>query len=188
MRNLLHVFMVILLGLPFMAPRGACAADADAFSTLRLYLSAGAASGDDLFRTYWDPKPGLMVEAETPFYAGDAGLGLQYFHNSSLDATSYILGVDSNGDGHIAVSEAIKTIKLNRGFKISDICGSIDQQTCSPITSQISIIFDRPDPDAVMRRGNNDYWVYTEIHVQSRDGTERVIAITNFGQISVQDP
>lgn len=109
----------------------------------------------------------------------------------SEDPSKYYLGADLNDNGWIDESndERIKTFSLNRGFVISDICGSGVQQSCDSTAPGLSIVFKRPEPDAVMQTAAGAPWEYAEITLESPDGTsQRTVTITNSGQIAVETP
>ncbi len=49
-----------------------------AFDTLTITVNAVANINRNVFHDYWEPRPGLEVQATTPFYAGTAEAGVHY--------------------------------------------------------------------------------------------------------------
>jgi len=99
----------------------------------------------------------------------------------------YFFSADTSGDLRLTVDDLrVTQFNIPDSYRIAQICGSIDDQVCEDDTQQVSIMFKRPAPEAILRRGNNVYWVYAEIHIQSDSGNERIVAVTSDGQISVK--
>jgi len=127
-------------------------------------------------------------------YASAYGL---YF--SSGSPSSYILFADLNGDGiYNPSTETIKVFSLSPGYTISDVCAKLPsgKNVCSGAydnagysTGTMTILFKRPDPDAIFRTdsGEEDY-VSGYIQVESADGITRSVLVTSAGQIDVQAP
>ena len=126
-------------------------------------------------------------------YATAYGL---YFNRSN--PTTYALFADFNSNGvYDASTETLKVFSLTNGFSLADACatlssganrclGSHDSSGLGT-TASLSILFRRPNPDAVFRTeiGGESYtsaWV----GVQSQNKTLRSILVTSTGQISVQ--
>ncbi len=128
-------------------------------------------------------------------YASAYGL---YFTSGS--PSSYILFADLNNNGaYDPATETVKIFSLNAGYTISDACAELSngQSRCtgaydssgSHTTNTVTILFKRPDPDAVFATdvGLENY-VSAYIQVESADGTTRSVLVTSAGQISVQAP
>jgi prepilin-type N-terminal cleavage/methylation domain-containing protein len=128
-------------------------------------------------------------------YAPAYGL---YFNYAS--PSSYILFADFNNNGaYNSPGESVKVFSLNAGYTISEACAKLsngqkrctgsDDSTGSRSTNTVSILFKRPNPDAVFATdiGGENY-ASAYVQVRSGDGTTRSVLVTSAGQITVQPP
>lgn len=111
-----------------------------------------------------------------------------YFDSSSND--SYIFFADRNGDGKYTDStEMVETFSFRGGNFISEFCGilSNNNEKCSgsDITS-LNILFERPNPEAIINSIPTDIYSSARITVSSPQGTERSVVVSVTGQISIQ--
>jgi hypothetical protein len=128
-------------------------------------------------------------------YAPAYGL---YFSNAT--PSSYVLFADFNNDGvYQSANETVKVFSLSPGYTISEACAKLssgqnrctgaDDSTGSHTTNSMTILFKRPNPDAVFATdlGQENY-ISAYIQVKSNDGTIRSVFVTTAGQIDVQAP
>lgn len=79
------------------------------------------------------------------------------------------------------------TYNLKRGAKISDICVGDSSTSCSTNPDNISIVFKRPDPSAIIRSSSGTRYAYAKITIKDSTGeTSRDVEIRRNGQISVK--
>ena len=132
---------------------------------------------------------------------GDESVNFQYAYGVHFDTTSagnttlklfaftpaqtqnHTYGDTSNS----ALSEIdVQTYTLKRGARITGVCtGSVN---CAPDTDQLDIIFRRPNPNAdicITSGGCGNQ--YAEITITGTDGSTRVVAVRENGQISVKE-
>jgi len=113
----------------------------------------------------------------------DTGYGVRFDANTP---NSYILFADLDRDyfydGDV---ELVQVFAIRRGYSIADICGinSTDDQNCS--VDYLDIVFDRPEPDAIITDNNNTNYTSARIFVRSPQGTERTVEVIATGQIAV---
>lgn len=131
---------------------------------------------------------GLSIkESSTGF---NAGYGVHFDEDSN---NSYIFFVDKpelvTGVGnqkYDGSSEKIETLTLKGGNTISKFCAlSGETQKCSPSITYLDIIFERPNPEAIIK-SNNDTYSSAKITISSPQGMQWNIEVTETGQISVQ--
>lgn len=119
---------------------------------------------------------------------------------SSASPSSYVLFADFNRNGaYDPASEAIKVFSLNPGYTVSEACAKLsngtdrctgtDDSAGSATTNSLTILFRRPNPDAVFATDvGGESYTSAYIQVKSADGTQRSVLVTAAGQISVQAP
>jgi len=136
---------------------------------------------------------GLSVRGSMGGSGFETGYGLYFDKNSD---TSYILFADVDGDriydGDSSCaegSECIDRFVLSRGYKISDICAVIpdgsEKCTSSDEITNVSAIFERPDPDAILVSDVGGTYQEIRVTVQSPTGSEQNVSVFTTGQISV---
>ncbi len=110
-------------------------------------------------------------------------------HFSTNQPTEYAFFVDLDHDyvydaednDTTTIDEKLSKTSITRGSKIDSLC--IDSG-CTAVNN-LDIIFDRPNPNAIIR-GNEKISNYAKITVAASDGTKREIEIRSTGQISVK--
>jgi prepilin-type N-terminal cleavage/methylation domain-containing protein len=133
---------------------------------------------------------GLSVREAAP---GSGSFDYAYGAHFSIDALdTYYLFIDTDENDRMTnVSEAINTYRLKNGFVIARFCGGNGGgETCSddqvaPLTG-LSIVFRRPDPEAIITDTVGAQYGTAEIFLHAPDGTERGISVQSSGQISVE--
>lgn len=121
----------------------------------------------------------------------DVGYGIHFTQPAEDAVTTYVLFGDVNGNGvfdaDISPSEVVAETRINPGYRIVDICARAQSgvETCS--LSQLSLLFRRPEPDAMIRRSAaaalDDR---ARIVLESRSGERSEVLVEASGQISVQ--
>ena len=88
--------------------------------------------------------------------------------------------------------EVLSTSNLKSGMSIKSLCaanteGAGDATAAS--THSLSIVFKRPDPDAIITVNNPGGAVmkYAKITIQSKDGVTRHVVVRSNGQISIEN-
>ena len=138
-----------------------------------------------------------------------------YFNVSSLDqvngkTVNFIFFTDTLGDNNSNIPndkynpgtltcsanslECISKYNIGNGNYIKSICTILpNQSTCTPITNSLTIIFKRPNPNAIIfpdveanGTGINNQASYADITVSSASGRTKDIIVTSVGQIYVQ--
>ncbi len=116
----------------------------------------------------------------------DTGYGMRF----SLGNT-YILYADLNSDGNWDSGETLKSITINGGYSITQLCAPID--SCGIAT--LDIIFKRPEPDACISADGSTTLVNNNctsaiqrgmITIMSNGGDTSRVVVESTGQISVQ--
>ena len=125
---------------------------------------------------------GVSVK-ETNTNSFDASYGV-YFETANNK--SFISFADINKDGWYDSPEMFASSNIKQGNYISDLCVYDSSGVCVS-TNQLAIIFQRPDPDAIIltSAGGTPY-SGADITVSSPSGNKKVIKVTSVGQISVQ--
>lgn len=97
------------------------------------------------------------------------------------ERNTYYLFADKNGDQvYNAPGELVQTYTLGRGTKIFEIC-DLAVSGCS--LSSLTVVFERPDPDAIINQGT---MAQAKIGLQEPRGGLRYIYIYSTGQVSVR--
>lgn len=133
-----------------------------------------------------------------------SGAGVNYapaygLYFSSATPSSYVLFADFNNNGvYDSGTETVKVFSLNAGYIVSEACAKLtngqrctgaDDSTGSHTTNSVTILFKRPNPDAIFATDvGGESYVSGYVQVRSVDGTTRSVLITSAGQISVQAP
>lgn len=133
---------------------------------------------------------GLSVREATP---GSGSFDYAYGIHFSVDEPDvYYQFLDTDGNNRMTgAGEVLNTYRLRNGFSISRFCGgNAGNQTCSddmvtPLTG-LSIIFRRPDPEAVITDAAGAEYGAAEVFLESPSGTERAVFVQTSGQISVE--
>lgn len=114
--------------------------------------------------------------------------------------TSYVLFADYDNNGlYDATTEKVKTFSIRTGYQISEACTKLssgvnrctgsDDATGTRTISSVTILFKRPNPDAVIKTNRTtETNVSAWFQIQSPAGATRSILITTPGQITVQPP
>lgn len=133
---------------------------------------------------------GLAVREykEGGFATFDTGYGV---HFDSSDTKHYILFADTDRQfDYDGDSEKDEVFTISRGNFISDFCAtnSSNVEKCSSAGTidYLDIIFDRPDPEAIIKTNLAETYGSARIFVSSSNGAERVIRVFSTGQISVE--
>lgn len=129
-------------------------------------------------------------------YAPAYGL---YFDRTTPN--SYILFADFNNNGvYDAASETVKVFSVSTGYTISELCVKLplgtnrctgsDDSTGTKTINNISILFRRPNPDAVFGSSitTEKNYISAWIQIKSAAGSPRSVLVTTPGQITVQPP
>ncbi len=145
---------------------------------------------------------GVSVKESSGAFSSASGVNFSYgvYFNTTVSKTNFVLFADTTGtggnpdsryNGSVTVCpsndvECVQKYNINNGSYISSICTG-SSSSCSPITSTLTVLFTRPNPDAIMYVDSNPVPVnYAEITVTSVGGTTRKVIITSVGQIYVQ--
>ena len=122
----------------------------------------------------------------------DTGYGVHF--EGPLPTKSYILFADRDRDlnYNTLIDGDVDVFTIGRGNFISDICvtNSVGFEQCSGAgVTELDIIFDRPDPEAIIKiNGDPEKYGSARIIVSSPRGSERVIRVFSTGQITVESP
>lgn len=104
--------------------------------------------------------------------------------------TQYILFADTNGNNVFDSGEAVETAQITQGNYISNFCAEKSGvSTCYGTLSGLSVLFKRPNPDAVVvgvSGGSPSLYESAKIEVSSKDGSKRCVSVLPTGQVSVQ--
>jgi prepilin-type N-terminal cleavage/methylation domain-containing protein len=112
--------------------------------------------------------------------------------------TSYTLFADfNNNQSYDAVTESIKVFSLNNGYSLAEACAKLSNGTnrCTGsddssglrTTTTLTILFRRPNPDAVFTTDVvGESYTSAWVQVQSPDQNKRSLLVTAPGQITVQ--
>lgn len=117
----------------------------------------------------------------------DAGYGI-YFNKAT--PTEYVLFADiypspGNGAYDAGQGELVKTIAIQRGFQIDNLCAtSASTETCG--LNILNIHFKRPEPDAFIKSGSGGLRERGRIVLESPRGDQISVVVEATGQIAVQ--
>jgi Tfp pilus assembly protein FimT len=111
---------------------------------------------------------------------------------SNAAPTQYILFADQNGNQKYDVGEAVETATIGRGNRIGGFCGITGvSQTCAPTITELSILFTRPNPDAIVvgvsGGGSTVSYQSARITLSSQSGQTRCVSILPTGQVAVEN-
>jgi prepilin-type N-terminal cleavage/methylation domain-containing protein len=109
-------------------------------------------------------------------------------HLASGVPSNYILFADRDRDQfYDGETEDVEVLSLQSGYTISNFCGvnGVDED-CSGGISTLDIVFDRPDPDAIIRSNTGTTYGSARIVVQAPNGNSRQVRVAATGQISVE--
>lgn len=125
---------------------------------------------------------GINVQGQGGVFDRPYGI---YFESGT---TSYVFFSDDpalGGEGYYNKGEEIETYTLGRGFSISRMCVT-DGACSSDIGGGASVVFRRPDPEAVIKlSAEGKPQPVLTIVLSSPRGSERYIVVRQTGQIAV---
>ena len=104
---------------------------------------------------------------------------------------SYILFADTDRQfDYDGAAELDEVFTIGRGNFISDFCATnssnIEKCSSTGTITYLDIIFDRPDPEAIIKTNLSEIYGSAHIIVSSSNGTLRTIRVLSTGQISVE--
>jgi hypothetical protein len=112
----------------------------------------------------------------------ETGYGIRF---NIATPTVYLLFADLDRDFvYDGGNELIETITLNQGYTVFDFCATNSSGVESCTLTTLDLIFDRPEPDAIIKSGSTIY-ASARIIIQSDQGTQRTITVSASGQIAV---
>lgn len=118
----------------------------------------------------------------------DVGYGMQFTLSQPDGQTVYELFGDVIANGVYDGGEAIRTMTLASGYQVVDICARevlTGIETCS--LPSINILFFRPEPDALIRRGvGAPLDDRVRIVIESPHGVRSHVIVEASGQIAVE--
>lgn len=139
---------------------------------------------------------GLNVkQSDSGDAAFKAGYGV-HFDVISDNSKKFILFADKNNNKFYdsGIDSVIEEYSIGRGNYIKRICltfAAFGIYVCSDSSSQTpvaSIVFTRPEPDAVIKAGPNGHLATkVEIVLASATNSKRKVVVNNFGAISVEN-
>lgn len=132
-----------------------------------------------------------------------APYGVYYDIGPGGNNTNFVLFTDTiTGTGNSSTTasvtscpsgdpECVQKYTIKRGSKISNICVGSSDATCDPAVQRLSILFKRPNPDAMIYIVGTGGSIsapqaYARITVSSVDGASQKIIVRSVGQIYVQ--
>lgn len=117
----------------------------------------------------------------------DVGYGVHITQPAEDALSTYVLFGDVNQNGVFDAGETVTSTTLNGGYRIVNICSRATSgiETCN--LSQLSLLFRRPEPDAMIRRSAGAVLDdRARIVLESRSGEQSEVLVEASGQISVQ--
>lgn len=118
----------------------------------------------------------------------DVGYGMYFAPSVDENQTVYQLFGDVVANGIYDPGETVRTMTLASGYRIADVCArnaSNSIETCG--LPEVHLIFYRPEPDALIRRGAGPITDdRVRIVIESPRGTQAEVIVESSGQISVQ--
>ena len=125
----------------------------------------------------------------------DHPYGVYFASNTGEDVTTYVLFRDLNGNyaydpnmGEFEPGEVLETFTLGRGFTVGRICNLAKDPPCeSPLVDGATILFLRPNPDAIINAGADGVPTITSVGIEliTPRGGSRLIIVESTGQISI---
>jgi prepilin-type N-terminal cleavage/methylation domain-containing protein len=107
------------------------------------------------------------------------------YFDMETGTTTYTFFLDQNGDSVYTPGEALDTYTLGRGFTVGRICSfSGTTPSCDTPLSNVSILFKRPNPDAIINGGTLSG---VGIELLSPRAGSWFVTVQSTGQISVQN-
>ena len=122
-------------------------------------------------------------------FGSDFGVGYGVRFSDAGDFFLFV-DVDQNQAYDDGTDSIVETYTLSRGHFISEFCGYNSSGTpfCStdatPIT-HLDIVFNRPNPDAIISSNEPGTYSWGSVNVQASNGEVRTVEIASTGQISV---
>lgn len=110
-------------------------------------------------------------------------------HFTAANPTQYTLFVDSDADGTYDSGESVEALSIGGGYAISDLCantGSVDRCSSAGAIDRLTVVFTRPNPDAVITTDLLEGYTSAIITLRSSQGHTRQINVTTTGQIAIQ--
>lgn len=109
---------------------------------------------------------------------------------ASANPTTYILFADRNRNfRYDGEGESVEIFSVRRGYGIARFCASLASgvEKCAPgELTALSITFDRPEPDAIIRSDlGNDVYTSAFLEIASPEDVRMRVDIESTGQISV---
>jgi prepilin-type N-terminal cleavage/methylation domain-containing protein len=112
--------------------------------------------------------------------------GVQF---TAANPTQYTLFIDTDADGTYDSGESVEAFSIGGGYEISDLCantGSVDRCSAAGAIDRLTLVFTRPNPDAVITTNLLESYTSATITVRSAQGSTRAIQVTTTGQIAIQ--
>ncbi len=100
-----------------------------------------------------------------------------FFENGT---TTYKFFIDRDNDGFYDANELLETYTLGRGAIIQPIC-DLEGTGCD--LDELTIVFERPEPDAIIERGTIGR---AAVGIVSVRGGQRYVFIESTGQFSIR--
>lgn len=97
--------------------------------------------------------------------------------------------IDNSGFFTSAATEWVETYSIGRGYTMDRICVPSGPTTENCTVTELDIIFQRPEPDAIIRASSGSgFTVYDRVTVvfESPQGQKLSVLVETTGQISVQ--
>lgn len=139
---------------------------------------------------------GLSVVSTSATQANfGSAYGVHFDTTSALTQSSFIFYADTGANQHYSSNDTIvNTYNVKQGAHVSKVCGgSSSFNSCDTQLTQLDILFQRPDPSAIIagnKTSGGGGWKpykYAEVQLTSGDGTSsHTVKIYQNGQISVQ--
>lgn len=117
----------------------------------------------------------------------EVGYGIHIAQPAADALSTYVLYGDVNQNGVFDSGETVAETTLNGGYRIANICARAQNgaETCN--LTQLSVLFRRPEPDAMIRRSAGAALDdRARIVLESRSGEQSEVIVEASGQISVQ--
>lgn len=117
----------------------------------------------------------------------DVGYGIHITQPAEDSLSTYVLFGDVNQNGVFDTGETVISTTLNGGYRIANICARAQSGVESCSLQQVSMLFRRPEPDAMIRQSAGAALDdRARIVLESRSGEQAEVVVEASGQISVQ--
>lgn len=130
---------------------------------------------------------GLSVRGNTSVFSAGYGININKTKLSEL-----VLFADLNNNGLYDQSDSkVETFSFPPNYRISDFCFGSDENTLacgsSLAVTDLAVVFERPNPDAIIKDSNGDSYGVAKITVTSPSGARsKSVFVYSTGQISVR--